>query len=110
MRVNAIAAPPEVHVERITTREPIRCEVRVTENVELIGEGAYVYDEYIFHVNEEPGLEQKVRDHLEEWILTGRGLEVKPEASTVYHMEQGYLHELGDLVEMIYDNDLEVIG
>ena len=111
MRVSGSSAPPAVHVEVLGFNDPDYCEVRITENVERIGNNNYVYDEYVFHKNDPARtLEQEIRSHLQDWLETGRGLEVQQDASILYHMEEEHTQELADLVEMIYEDDLEVIG
>lgn len=69
-------------------------EVRVRENInEVIDDQAessvamYEYDEYTFHLKDREGLEEEIRSHLSDWLITGRTLEVNEGASIIQDMK-----------------------
>lgn len=89
MRVKGNAEPKAVSV---TIYEPLpgKAEVRVRENVVPFEEtdpmtettvSGYEYDEYKFLVDNVIGLEQIIENDLEDWLVTGRTLEVSPNAT-----------------------------
>lgn len=110
MRVNSNQAPLKIRVEKITTKAPVKCEIRLTENVIKLSDMDYMYDEYVFYDLFYDGIEQDILNRFDEWVLTGKSSEIKEYASEVYQMEQEHTRELANLIEMIYEDDLEVIG
>lgn len=108
MRVNGNIRPNMISINPENAGQ--KCEVRITENIIEHSENNYDYDEYIFIVEYEDGLEQKILEHISEWISTGRNCESRYGASSVYHMEEDHTSELANLVEMLYEDGLEVIG
>lgn len=107
MRVYANVAPPSFHVYHHNGIS----EVRLRENISMINDGLYVYDEYIIkNVPDYEGLEEDIHTRFEEWLATGRSLERVPNSSEIHHMEQEHMNELADLVEIVYQDDLGVIG
>lgn len=89
MRVRGNANPKTVSV---TIYEPIpgKAEVKVRENVapfettdpvtEEVMSG-YEYDEYTFIMDNAIGLEKTIEDNLADWLITGKTLEVAPNAT-----------------------------
>ena len=63
-------------------------EIRLRENVVQIGDNLYEYDEYTAHLPHRDGLEQDIRDNLEDWLVTLRTLEVNQNASIVVSQQQ----------------------
>ena len=93
MRVQGNGFPAAVTVESYRPM-PGYVEVRVRESVKNItptdnGDAAplYEYDEYVFHVKQRDGLQQKIENNLVDWLQTGRMLEVNDRASTVQDMK-----------------------
>ena len=91
MRVSGNAAPNAVEVWSYPAN-PRMAEVRIRENVKAVVETdtqtqaeitMYEYDEYTFHVPDREGLQDDIESHLDEWIATGRTLEVNESASIV---------------------------
>lgn len=61
-----------------------KVEVRVRENVrpyEDADSNGYEYDEYLFVLKRKEGLEESVERNLDEWVETGRNLEIDSRAS-----------------------------
>lgn len=89
MRVKGNVTPDVLSIEKY---EPIpgKVEVRVRENISQFEEvdsmtkatiTGYVYDEYTFVLDDVKGLKKKIEANLEEWLTTGRTLEVDPKAT-----------------------------
>jgi hypothetical protein len=89
MRVNGNISPDVLSIEDY---EPIpgKVEVRLRENInevektdEMTGETItlYEYDEYSFILDNEKNLRKKIQNHIEDWLTTGRTLEVAPNAT-----------------------------
>lgn len=89
MRVKGNASPEVVSV---TVYEPIpgKAEVKIRENITPFEEldpmteetvTGYEYDEYTFIVDNAIGLAKTIKSHLEDWLVTGRTLEVAPNAT-----------------------------
>lgn len=110
MRVCGNTIPSDVRITPYLVDRPTMKEVRLTEHVEKIDDDLYVYDEYVFHVEDNGDLETQIRRDLDGWLATGREREVKFGASAVYHLEESHDRELAELVEMIYEDDLGTIG
>lgn len=111
MRVNGNVSPLTVSTTSYQMSNPAMKELRITENVEQIGVNNYVYDEYVFYLEDSDGdLSERVLEDLDNWLETGRNLEVNQNSSMFYHMEEEHTQELAELIEMIYEDDLEVIG
>lgn len=93
MRVQGNASPEVVTVESYWP-QPGYVEVRLRENVRDITPTdienpapLFEYDEYVFHIKERDGLQQEIESNLDEWMLTGRMLEVDERASMVQDMK-----------------------
>lgn len=89
MRVNGNISPDVLSIENY---EPIpgKVEVKLRENInevektdEMTGETItlYEYDEYSFILDNEKNLRKKIQNHIEDWLTTGRTLEVAPNAT-----------------------------
>lgn len=85
-------------------------EVRLRENVKEITETdsitgqeytMFEYDEYTLHVKEKEGLYEEITANMDEWLITGRTLEVNAGASIVRDMEDA-------LTLLGYPDSLEV--
>ena len=86
MKIRGNNIPPSVSLEFINKK----AEVRVRENVSEIividtitneETTMYEYDEYSFSIDYKEGLKEEIESKLEEWLITGRNLEVSPQAS-----------------------------
>lgn len=95
MRVKGSIKPDVVDV---TAYEPIpgKAEVKVRENIVPFTEtdpeteesvSGYVYDEYTFILDDAIGLRKIIKDSLEDWLVTGRTLEINEGASTLRDMK-----------------------
>lgn len=88
-----------------------KCELRLRENIAQIENNEYVYDEYsIKGLLYNSSLEEDVQTRISSWLATAKELERIPASSELYHLEEEHTNELATLVEMIYQDDLEVIG
>ena len=96
MRVKGNIYPELITVEPYLPARG-KVEVRVRENVKEVtvtdsvtGEAVtmYEYDEYVFHVPDKPGLFDEISNNLNDWLATGRSLEVNENASMVQDMKQ----------------------
>lgn len=87
MRVQGNINPNPISV---TDYRPIpgTAEIRLRENVVQIGDNLYEYDEYTIHLPDRDGLEQDIRDNLEDWLITLKTLEVNQNASIVADQRQ----------------------
>lgn len=90
MRVNSGIEPDIISIEPYM---PIAgyVEVRLRENVSSFDkeEGLmYAYDEYVFHIPDKPELSNEISNNLNDWLATGRSLEVNENASMVQDMKQ----------------------
>lgn len=90
MRVNSGVEPITVLIEPYM---PIAgyVEVRIRENVSSFETEKglkYEYDEYVFHVPDKPGLSDDINNNLNDWLATGRSLEVNENASMIQDMKQ----------------------
>lgn len=89
MRVNGNLSPD---VLSISPYEPQagKVEVKIRENItefeqqdEMSGQTikGYTYDEYTFIVDNSEGLAERINANLSDWLITGRTLEVDPNAT-----------------------------
>lgn len=89
MRVRGNISPNVLNIE---SYEPIegKIEVRLRENIvpfeeihpmSSVSVTGFEYDEYTFILDDSKGLEKKIRANLEDWLTTGRTLEVDPKAT-----------------------------
>ena len=68
--------------------KPGTAEIRLRENIVQIGDNLYEYDEYTTYLPDHDGLEQDIRDNLEDWLITLKTLEVNQNASIVAAQRQ----------------------
>ena len=68
--------------------KPGTAEIRLRENIVQIGDNLYEYDEYTTYLPDRDGLEQDIRDNLEDWLITLKTLEVNQNASIVAAQRQ----------------------
>ena len=92
MRVQGNGFPAAVTVESYWPM-PGYVEVRVRENVKDITPTdvknptpLFEYDEYVIHIEEKDGLQEEIESNLNDWLATGRMLEVNENASVVQDM------------------------
>lgn len=93
MRVEGNAIPAAVRVENYMPL-PGYVEVRLVENVTEKSGTLYEYDEYTLHVKDRDGLRDEIEANLDDWLTTGRTLEVNEGASIVRDMQDA-LRALG---------------
>ena len=89
MRVQGNASPAAVTVESYWPT-PGYAEIRLYENVKDITPTdvenptpLFEYDEYVIHVKGKDGLQEEIESNLNDWLITGRALEVNESASIV---------------------------
>lgn len=90
MRVNSGVEPNVVSIEPYMPIDGY-VEVRIRENVSSFNteEGLkYEYDEYVFHVPNKPGLSDEINNNLDDWLATGRTIEVNEGASIIQDMRK----------------------
>ncbi len=92
MRVQGNASPSAVTVESYWPM-PGYAEIRLHENIVDITPTdienpapLFEYDEYVIHVKEKDGLQEEIESNLNDWLITGRALEVNESASIVQDM------------------------
>lgn len=86
MKVKGNAYPQGIHIEPYQLLEGY-VEVRLTENVEQLEDNLYQYDEYIVRAKDKEGLAEEIEANLNDWLITGRTLEVNDGASVVQDMK-----------------------
>ena len=81
-------------------------EVRLRENIKtvfVIDEiteakiTMYEYDEYVFHLKDKEDLQEEIKDNMDEWLDTGRAMEVNENASDVRDMKEALGILLGEV-------------
>lgn len=91
MRVEGNMIPQFIQVEAYFPRHGY-AEVRLRENVKLIDSttmldgtmiNLYEYDEYVFLEKDRPNLKEEILANIENWLATGRELEIRNRASTL---------------------------
>lgn len=80
MKVKGNAIPKPIHIEAYPPKQGY-VEVRLTENVQQLEENLYQYDEYVLQVKEQVDLRGEIEANLNDWLITGRTLEVNENAS-----------------------------
>lgn len=75
--------------------KPGYVEVRLRENINAISETdkqtgdtvkSFEYDEYVFHLKNKRNLKEEIEANMDDWLITGRTLEVNENASMVQDM------------------------
>ena len=80
MKVTGNNIPEAVHIERYLPKAGY-VEVRLTENATQLEDNLWQYDEYVLHVK---GVtKEEVETNLNDWLITGRTLEVNENASVM---------------------------
>ena len=91
MRVNGNISPNVLSIEAYAPK-PGYMEVRLRDNInpivekdDMTGQEIYMfeYDEYTFVMPDRPGLREEIAENMDDWLATGRTLEVNPNASVV---------------------------
>lgn len=82
MRVKGNVSPKSFDIE-VYGGDRSKVEVRVRENIKPSGEiiNEFEYDEYLFIIDNESNLKNKIKNNLEDWLATGRNLEINPQAT-----------------------------
>lgn len=95
MRVKGNVSPNVLDIEAFAPM-PGYVEVRLRENIKpltVVDEMAeaeitmYEYDEYTFHLKEKESLQEEIEANMEDWLVTGRTLEINEGASIVQDMK-----------------------
>lgn len=95
MRVRGNISPATLTVESYLPMEGY-VEVRLRENINEVTETdpqtettttMFEYDEYTFLLKDREGLQADIESNLNEWLITGRTLEVNESASIVQDMK-----------------------
>lgn len=99
MKIQGNNFPDIIHIEPYQLIEGY-VEVRLTENVEQLGENLYKYDEYIIRTKNKDGLKKEIENNLDEWIATGKSIEVNVMASIVQDInaENKQLTQILDII------------
>lgn len=96
MRVRGNVSPNSLTIEPFAPM-PGYVEVRLRENIKditMVDEMTerevtmFEYDEYIFHLAEKEGLREEIEGNLNDWLITGRTLEINEGASIVQDMKE----------------------
>lgn len=92
MRVRGNIIPEILTIEPYPAREGY-AEVRLRENIREVTETdttttMFEYDEYIFHLKAREGLQEDVENNFNDWVVTGRTLEVDARASVMCEAKQ----------------------
>lgn len=89
MRVKGNVSPSVLSVEEYASI-PGKAEVKIRENIseQIIIDPmseeeitVYEYDEYTFILDNTKGLKKEIEKNLEDWLITGKTLEVSPQAT-----------------------------
>jgi hypothetical protein len=95
MRVKGNVQPEVLTIEPYAPM-PGYVEVRLRENVNQVTVqdemseteiSMYEYDEYTFLLAEKEGLQQEIEANMDDWLTTGRTLEVNENASIIQDMK-----------------------
>lgn len=120
MRVQGDISPAILAMESYFP-DPGYVEVRLRENIKEVTSTdpvtkdtftAFEYDEYTFIVKDRVGLREDIESHLDEWIATGRTVEVNESASIVQDMKAELtdtVAAMAAMVEDVYNQDVAVI-
>ena len=96
MRVRGNVSPNSLTIEPFAPM-PEYMEVRLRENIREITEvdemteqeiSMFEYDEYTFHLAEKESLREEIEGNLNDWLITGRTLEINEGASIVQDMKE----------------------
>lgn len=96
MRVKGNVSPNVLDIE-VFAPMPGYVEVRLRENIReitMVDEMTerevtmFEYDEYTFHLAEKESLREEIEGNLNDWLITGRTLEINERASIVQDMKE----------------------
>lgn len=88
MRVKANNSPVAMTLESYLPM-PGYVELRLRENIREIPETEmYEYDEYTFLLKDKEGLFEEIEANINDWLITGRTLEVNENASIIQDMKK----------------------
>lgn len=96
MRVRGNVSPNALDIEAFAPM-PGYVEVRLRENIKrvtVVDEMTeaevtmYEYDEYTFHLHDKEGLQEEIEANINDWLVTGRTLEINEGASIVQDMKE----------------------
>ena len=90
MRVRGDISPAVISLESYYPM-PGYVELRLRENIKEVSfeeSTQFEYDEYTFLLKEKEGLQEEIEANLNDWLITGRTLEVNETASLVQDMKE----------------------
>lgn len=96
MRVKGNVSPNVLDIEPFAPM-PGYAEVRLRENIKEVTEvdemteqkvTMFEYDEYTFHLVNKESLQEEIESNLNDWLITGRTLEINEGASIVQDMKE----------------------
>lgn len=99
MKIQGNNFPDIIHIEPYQLIEGY-VEVRLTENVEQLEENLYKYDEYVIRTKDKDDFKKEIENNLDEWIATGKSIEVNVMASIVQDInaENEQLTQILDII------------
>lgn len=99
MKIQGNNFPDIIHIEPYQLKKGY-VEVRLTENVEQLEENLYKYDEYVIRTKDKDDLKKEIENNLDEWIATGKSIEVNVMASIVQDInaENEQLTQILDII------------
>ena len=86
MRIKGNVSPDKITIESYPSIAGY-VEVKIRDNINKLIDN-YEYDEYTFLLKSREGLKQEIETNFDEWIITGRTLEVNDGASLVKDMRE----------------------
>lgn len=89
MRVKGGVSPDVISIEPYMPIEGY-VEIRVRENINEVSKDngiEFEYDEYTFRVPDREGLKEDIETNLNDWLVTGRTIEVNEGASIIQDMK-----------------------
>ena len=96
MRVKGNVSPATLSIEPYLPKEGY-VEIRLRENIREVAQTdmqtnttttMFEYDEYTFYLNAREGLREDIESRLNDWLITGRTLEVDTRASAMRDAKQ----------------------
>lgn len=95
MRIRGNISPDIIHIE-LYAPNPGFAEIRLRDNIKSITEkdeltgrdiSMFEYDEFVFHEKNRENLRENIENNMDEWLQTGRELEVNVNASMLKEVQ-----------------------
>lgn len=112
MRVRGNYYPESIIVEQYRPI-PGMVEVRLRDNVIMLSDTLYEYDEYTKVIRGNPDLKDAISENLPDWLKTLRSLEVKENASILVDLRSEndtLLNDIAQMIDEVYASDIEMMG